>query len=259
MEAPTTPLYGLIGRSLGHSFSARYFAERFAAGGICAEYRNFPLRRIEELPELLRRHPTLRGFNVTIPYKELVMPLLDALTPVARATGAVNAVRVVRTGDRILLFGHNTDVEGFGESLDRMLGSDRPEKGLILGSGGASKAVAHALRLRGMESTVVSRTPGRADLTYADIDASVISGHRLVVNATPVGTAPDPESAPPLPYHLLTGRHYCHDLVYNPSTTLFMRLSRQEGARVKNGADMLRRQADAAWAFWQTTDNPPFS
>jgi len=248
-------LYGLIGYPLSHSFSQRYFAEKFAKEGIeNSRYMNFPIERIEKLKELLEQHPDLRGFNVTIPYKEQIIPFLDELDAVAAQTGAVNTVRVVRNGNVITLKGHNTDVYGFSRSLEEWV-SPLPSSALVLGTGGAAKATAHALRSLGVQPHFVSRQPRKGTCkTYAQLNAADIVAHALIVNATPLGMFPEVDECPPLPYALLTEKHHLYDLVYNPPETLFMRKGIERGASVKNGERMLRLQADKAWEIFQQID-----
>lgn len=240
--------YGLIGRTLGHSFSAAYFGARFRATGADACYLNFELPAIEALPHLLASRTHLRGFNVTIPYKEAVMPYLSSLTDEAREVGAVNCVKVEADGS---LAGHNTDMEGFGLALDEFLDGASVGKALILGTGGASKAVAAALRRRSMEYVKVSRRPQAGCVCYDMLPGTLMPSHRLIVNATPLGTWPDVETLPEIPYDEISGAHYCFDLVYNPEVTAFMRSSAVRGAAVCNGLGMLRRQAEGAARWWK--------
>lgn len=242
--------YGLIGRKLGHSFSRDYFTRKFAVGRIDAEYLNFELPDIGGLPGLLASRPQLRGFNVTIPYKQSVMPLLDGgIDPVAEAVGAVNTVRRMPSGS---LRGYNTDAPAFAESLRRMAGAaPLPQSALVLGTGGASRAVSAALRAMGVEVVFVSRTPGSGCIAYAEADGEVVRDSRLIVNCTPLGMWPDILSAPDIDYTALTPQHLCFDLVYNPDPTVFMRLAAAHGARVRSGLEMLRLQAEGAWRIWQ--------
>ncbi|MBL8009229.1 MAG: shikimate dehydrogenase [Flavobacteriales bacterium] len=245
--------YGLIGRSLGHSRSPELFADLFAREGVSgAHYDLFELEAVEGLPALIAAHPDLRGLNVTIPYKQTVIPFLHALSTEASAVGAVNSIRI--TGDRWT--GHNTDIEGFRALLAPHLrslidqgGEVRP-RALVLGSGGSSRAVAYALREHGLRFRVVSRSRDRGDLTWDQVDRTVIGVCRLIINTTPLGMWPTVEEVPPLPYASLTERHHLIDLVYNPEETLFLRRGREAGAVVENGLVMLRRQAEAAWRFW---------
>lgn len=240
--------YGLIGFPLGHSFSAKYFAEKFAREHIHAEYLNFEMESVDGLRRFVQEQPGLRGFNVTIPHKQAVMPLLDALDEDARAIGAVNVVKVLDGK----LKGYNTDVVGFTESLRPMLASN-PEgrTALVLGTGGASKAVVHGLRKLGFAPQLVSRTKRPDAITYEELTPSLLSSSPLIVNCTPVGMYPHTDEAPRIPYALLTPDHILYDLIYNPLETEFLRLGRQHGAVTKNGLEMLHLQAEAAWEIWQ--------
>lgn len=245
--------FGLIGHPLGHSFSARFFAEKFCREGIDAEYLNFDIATAEELSALIAAHPALCGLNVTIPHKQAVIPLLDSLSDGAREIGAVNVVRIRRDGTQVRLEGHNTDVVGFSRSIAPLL-APHHRRALVLGTGGASRAVVHGLRTLGVEPVYVSRTH-RADLpgafTYDELTPEVMAAHTVVVNASPVGMFPHVDDAPRIPYDRLTHRHLLYDLVYNPLETTFMRLGAAQGAVVKNGLEMLHLQALAAWEIWQ--------
>lgn len=237
--------YGLIGYPLGHSFSKIYFTEKFHKEGLSSTYELFPLSAITEFPELIEGNPELRGLNVTIPYKESVMTYLTDLSPEAKAIGAVNVIKI----DGHRLTGYNTDYIGFRDSLKPML-RDEITEALVLGSGGASKAVCHALRVLGINPTVVSRHPSEGMIGYKDITSEVMEKNLLIVNTTPLGMAPNIQAAPDIPYHLLSDRHICHDVVYNPSETLFMKKAAAAGAKVKNGLEMLHLQAENAWKIW---------
>lgn len=245
--------YGLIGRSLGHSRSPELFGSIFAREGLAdARYELFELDRVDELPGLIAARPALRGLNVTIPYKQSVIPLLHGLSPEAAAVGAVNSIRI-REGRWI---GHNTDIDGFRSLLGPHLrelsgrgGTVRP-RALVLGSGGASRAVAYVLREEGLRFRVVSRSRERGELTWDQVDRTVVGVCRLIINTTPLGMWPKEDEAPALPYEALTDQHHLIDLVYNPEETLFLRRGREAGAVVENGVVMLREQAEAAWRFW---------
>lgn len=249
--------YGLIGRPLGHSFSKQFFTNLFAADGSGRSYDNFELAELapQSLYQVILLNPRLKGLNVTAPYKEQIIGFLDEISPEARAVGAVNTLKIRRADDgRFLgLNGYNTDVEGFRESVRPMVESLPCGSGaLILGTGGASKAVAAALRSLGVEPTFVSRRTGEGRITYADIDACVLASNPLIVNATPLGTYPNVDACPPFPYELLSEANRCHDLVYNPEETLFMRRAARNGAEVKNGLEMLHKQALASLKIWET-------
>ena len=247
-------LYGLIGYPLSHSFSQRYFTEKFAKEGYAGySYMNFPITDIGELRNLLEQQPYLRGFNVTIPYKEQIIPYIDEMDTTAVKAGAVNTVRVIRKDNDIYLKGYNTDVYGFSRSLEEWFAALNvafPLKALILGSGGASKAVACALHCLNIATTVVSR---KKDKTYEQLNFDDIAAHTLIVNTTPLGMFPNIDECPDIPYQYLTEKHYLYDLVYNPEETLFMRKGLEKGASVHNGRQMLHLQADKAWEIWSET------
>ena len=243
--------YGLIGYPLGHSFSQKYFTEKFDRESIDARYDLFPLTKIEEVEQLIDNTPGLRGFNVTIPYKQQIIKYLDGMDEEAKAIGAVNVVAVRHAADgRAILTGHNSDIYGFTESIRPLL-KETDKKALVLGSGGASKAVTYSLKKLGVDTVVVSRHPTAGQMAYADIDAAVLKDYTVVVNASPVGMFPCADECPDIPYNLLTDRHVCFDLVYNPEETLFLKRAAERGASVKNGLEMLHLQAEGAWKMWQ--------
>ena len=241
--------YGLLGYPLGHSFSRAYFTEKFRREGIAAEYLNFELPEIAQLDaEVLARHPNLRGFNVTIPYKQAIIPRLHSLSPEAAAIGAVNVVRVEHTASGLRLVGDNSDWIGFTDSLRPLLCADHREA-LVLGTGGASRAVVYSLERLGIRAHLVSRTARPGILDYAALP-QWMARCQLIVNCTPLGMYPRIDTCPPIPYDLLTPAHLLYDLVYNPAETLFLQKGAQRGARTKNGAEMLELQALAAWEMW---------
>lgn len=243
-------LYGLIGFPLGHSFSQQYFNNKFQSEGINAGYRNFELPDVGDLMELIAENPDLSGLNVTIPYKEAVIPYMDAMDPVAREVGAVNVIKFTPKGNNdIVLTGYNTDVIGFSDSIKPLLTRDHL-RALVLGSGGASKAVVYSLWQLGIEPVVVSRTPRDGVITYADLTPEVMASHTVIVNTTPLGMYPDIDRCPDIPYDLLTPAHLCYDLLYNPDETLFMKRAASHGAKTKNGLEMLMLQAFASWDIW---------
>lgn len=250
-----TFLYGLIGYPLSHSFSQKYFTEKFAKEGLEGYfYRNFPIANMGELQQILEQYPDLQGFNVTIPYKEQIVPRMDDMDSVARKTGAVNTVQIVRNGKDISLKGYNTDVYGFSRSLEEWfaaLHAELPRQALVLGAGGASKAVVCALSGFDIVAHVVSRKEGK-DIykTYDQLDAGDISANFLIINTTPLGMFPNTDECTAIPYQYLTEKHYLFDLVYNPEETLFMRQGLEKGACVHNGERMLHLQADRAWEIW---------
>lgn len=241
-----TTLYGLIGYPLGHSFSQKYFTEKFGNEGIDALYKNFPIEDITQLPALLDKYPQLSGFNVTIPYKEKVMQYLDEVSGEAIEIGAVNCVKI--TDGKLI--GYNTDAFGFESSLLEFLGDPSP-KALILGSGGASKAVRYVLKRLGVSYLIVSRNAQPGQIPYPDIDEKLLAEYHLIINTTPLGTYPEVDSAPSLPYECLSESHLLYDLVYNPAETKFMRLGGERGAKMMNGWNMLIGQAERAWEIWQ--------
>jgi shikimate dehydrogenase len=242
--------YGLIGYTLEHSFSRDYFMKKFRKEGLDAIYDNFPLKTVDEFPELVERYPDLIGLNVTLPYKSAVMKYLDDIDEKALQAGAVNVISVFNKGNRKILEGYNTDIDGFILSLKPML--DRKiQKAIVLGTGGASRAVRAGLDDMGIIYSVVSRDRSRADLSYKELTDELISNCELIINATPVGMFPDTENAPDIPYGSLTPGCILYDLVYNPEQSLFLSLGQERGCRIKNGLEMLYIQADKAWEIWQ--------
>ena len=238
-------VFGLIGRKLGHSFSAGYFNKKFEREGLEDHtYKLFELSEIEEIPDLFQT-PGLQGLNVTIPYKEKVIRYLDELDDSAKRVGAVNVIQLKNGKTK----GFNSDYYGFLSSLLDWLGTQRPDA-LVLGTGGASKAVGIALEDAGIRFQLVSRHPEDQQIGYDQIDQTMLESHHLIINTTPVGMYPETENCPDLPYHLLSAKHFLYDLVYNPETTLFMKKGMDLGARVKNGLDMLYLQAEKSWEFW---------
>lgn len=241
--------YGLIGFPLGHSFSRQYHNERFVREAIDAEYNNYELPDISLLPELVAREKSLRGLNVTIPYKQAVIPYLDALDETARNIGAVNVIRIEHKGNFVRMVGYNSDYIGFRNSLNPLL-QPHHTHALVLGTGGASKAVCAALRNMNIAVTLVSRTQGSNRLQYEQLTAEVMANHTIIVNATPLGMYPHVDDCAPIPYQYITPHHLCYDVVYNPTHTTFMQRCAEQGATVCNGLKMLYGQADAAWEIW---------
>ena len=242
--------YGLIGYPLGHSFSISYFNQKFQDESINAVYENFEIPTIEALDEVLDSNPNLRGLNVTIPYKEKVLPFLNSISPEARAIGAVNVIRVIHEGKSIKLKGYNSDVIGFTKSIEPMLDNKSHKKALILGTGGASKAIDYGLRNLGLETVFVSRYERPGTIQYKSITPEVIQEYNVVVNCTPVGMYPHTEECPELPYEAMDQHTILYDLIYNPDETMFMKRGAQYGAQTKNGLEMLLLQAFASWEFW---------
>lgn len=244
-------LYGLIGFPLGHSFSQNFFNQKFESEKINARYVNFEIKTIDRLAEVLAAYPRLAGFNVTIPYKEKIIEALDAIDPEAKTIGAVNVVKIFHQPDGSLsLKGYNSDCIGFWDSIRPMINKDVHTKALVLGTGGAAKAVSHALEKAGITTVKVSRSQKPGVFTYGELTPEIISDYKIIVNTTPVGMYPHVDECPPIPYSGLTESHICYDLLYNPDTTLFMRRAMEMGAHVKNGLEMLLLQAFVSWNIW---------
>ena len=241
--------YGLIGYPLVHSISISYFNQKFIDEKIDAVYENFEIPTIDLLPEVIDSNPDLRGLNVTIPYKQKVMPFLDAISQEAMAIGAVNVIKVTREGGKSRLKGYNSDVIGFTKSIESMLEKFH-KKALILGTGGASKAVDYGLKSLGLETVFVSRYQRPGTIQYEDITPDIIKEYNVIVNCTPCGMYPHTEECPKLPYEAMDNRTILYDLIYNPDTTLFMKKGAEHGANTKNGLEMLLLQAFASWDFW---------
>ena len=242
--------YGLIGYPLGHSFSISYFNQKFQDESIDAVYENFEIPDIDLLNEVVDSNPNLKGLNVTIPYKEKVMQYLDTISPEARSIGAVNVIRITHDGSSTKLKGYNSDVIGFTQSIEPMLDKKWHKKALILGTGGASKAIDYGLRNLGLETVFVSRYERPDTIQYDKITPDVIKEYNVVVNCTPVGMYPKTEECPQLPYEAMDSHTILYDLIYNPDETLFMKRGAEHGAQVKNGLEMLLLQAFASWEFW---------
>ena len=245
--------YGLIGYPLGHSFSRDFFNEKFRNEGIDAEYVNFEIPDISRFPEILTENPDLRGLNVTIPYKEKIISYMDTLSEEARQIGAVNVVRVSERKGQTYLKGFNSDVIGFTRSIEPLL-EPKHKKALILGTGGASRAIRYGLEQLGLEYRLVSRTPREGVWSYNQLTPETMQEYTVIVNCTPVGMYPHPDACPPLPYEAIGHDHLLYDLVYNPEETLFLRKGRGQGAIIKNGLEMLLLQAYAGWEFWHSED-----
>lgn len=237
--------YALIGRKLAHSFSKRYFTQKFDAEGIDAQYELIELEDVASIRDVVTSDSCLCGLNVTIPYKQTIMPLLDEITEEAKCVGAVNCISV----ENGRLVGHNTDIEGIAATLD-CLGVEHVQGALILGTGGASKAVGHVLRQRNIPYYTLSRDTQRGDFAYDNLPHEVIANNRLIINTTPLGMYPDIESAPAIDYSAIGSHHIIFDLVYNPEPTLFMRRCKERGAKVMGGSLMLAAQAEASWRIW---------
>lgn len=244
-------LYGLIGYPLAHSFSMDYFNQKFKAENIDAEYLNFEIEDIGHLMEVISEYPNLSGLNVTSPYKEQVIPYLDSIEDSARAIGAVNVIKFIRNDkeNELKLRGYNSDVIGFGKSIEPYIDNEH-KRAMVLGTGGASKAVSYALNKLGVEVTHVSRKKSASTVIYEEITKAMVHEHKIIINATPLGMFPNVDTCPDFPYRFLTKDHVCYDLIYNPDETLFMRNCQAQGAEVKNGLEMLLLQGFASYEIW---------
>lgn len=238
-------MYGLIGYPLSHSFSPEYFREKFKREHIKARYELFPLENINQLEQLLSAHPELKGINVTIPYKSAVIPFLDMMDATVRSTGAANCISI-KEGK---LSGYNTDVAGFTKSLQPLL-KPYHTQALILGTGGAAKAVAYSLEQLGIRYRYVSRAKSNDNYAYEELSQQLMQENLLLVNTTPLGMYPDIAAAPAIPYQHLSSKHLCYDLIYNPAVTSFLSQAAAYGATVKNGLEMLEIQAAESWNIW---------
>ena len=238
--------YGLIGKNIGYSFSKDFFTKKFKNEKKKNSYHNFDIASIDEFPEILMKHKDIRGLNVTTPYKEQIIPFLDRIDKEAKQIGAVNAIKVKGTK----LIGYNTDDYGFAKSLESIYPIKKTA--LILGSGGAAKAIAFVLKSMSFQYKIVSRSESQSTITYGNLSDEVMSDHALIINCTPLGTFPNIYDCPKIPYELLTDAHVLYDLVYNPSETEFLKRGFTQGARVKNGLEMLEYQAKKSWEIWKS-------
>lgn len=244
-------LYGLIGYPLGHSFSQNYFNQKFESEKISAKYVNFEIDDIGRLMEIIAQYPNLSGLNVTIPYKQQVISYMDEMDPDAAQIGAVNVIKFIGSGKNLKLKGYNSDIIGFSDSIAPLL-NDKRRRALVLGTGGAAKAVSHGLKNLGIEVTPVSRTKREGVLTYEELTPEIMDTHKVIVNTTPLGMYPHVDECPDIPYQELTPDHLCYDLLYNPDVTLFMKRAQAYGVETKNGLEMLLLQAFAAWNIWNS-------
>lgn len=240
-------LYGLIGKNISYSFSKKYFTEKFTWGNLedCS-YVNFDMESIEEFPNIIANNPDLKGLNVTIPYKETAIPYLNKLSSSAAQIGAVNVIRFTKKGN---LKGYNSDYFGFMKSLEPLL-QPHHKKALILGTGGAAKAVSFALDQLGILYTFVTREQKEGMIDYDRINATTFDNHQIIINCTPIGTTPNVKEFPPIPYNFFTEKHIAFDLIYNPEETQFLKKAKKKGAVTKNGYEMLVLQAEKAWKIW---------
>lgn len=244
--------FGLVGYPLGHSFSKKFFTEKFDKEGLTDhQYLNFEIETIALFPSIFLKYPDIKGLNCTIPYKQQVMQYLDEIDEETMMVGAVNTIKPVHTSGGLRLKGFNTDIIGFEKSLCPML-NEAHQKALILGTGGASKAIKHILSKLGIEfiSASIEDELFENEVRYAQIDRAMIEERKVIINATPLGTFPKTDSCPDIPYQFITSEHVLFDLVYNPEITLFMKKGMQKGALVKNGLEMLHLQALASWEIW---------
>ncbi len=240
-------IFGLIGKNINYSFSVAYFSEKFQKESITdALYKNFDIPEITYFLQILKKHKDLKGLNVTIPYKQEIIPYLDKLSRKAEEVGAVNTIKVTKKGK---LKGYNTDVYGFKKSLKPLL-KPHHKKALVLGTGGASRAVIYVLEKLGLEYKIVSRNPIENQLSYDAISQEVMQEYTIVINCTPLGTSPNTEQCPELNYDYFTDQHLAFDLIYNPAETAFLRKAKQQGATIQNGYQMLMYQAEKAWEIW---------
>lgn len=241
-------LFGLIGYPLSHSFSQKYFTEKFRKEEISGcTYLNFPIPAIDELTDMINTNPGLEGLNVTIPYKEKVISFLDDFSDLVKDSRACNCIKIKNNR----LIGHNTDIPAFEKSFIKNLGPVH-QKALVLGTGGASKAVRYVLDKLNIPFTVVSRSPGKNEICYEDISGDILTEHKIIINTTPVGMQPDVLKSPSLPYSYIGREHYLYDLIYNPPVTVFLDMGQKNGAIVKNGLEMLEIQAELSWQIWNS-------
>jgi shikimate dehydrogenase len=240
--------YGLIGKDIGYSFSKMFFTVKFEQENRQDSYVNFDIEDITMLKEIISQNTDLGGLNITIPFKESVIPLLDRLDKEAKQIGAVNTIKILRNGK---LVGYNTDYYGFAKSLSNFL-PIKEKTALILGTGGASKAIAYVLNTMGFEYNFVSRTKIDSNLTYNELSREIIQNHYLIVNCTPLGTFPNVQEFPNIPYQFLTNDHLLFDLIYNPKESEFLKMGYVKGARITNGMKMLEFQAKKSWSIWKT-------
>ena len=244
---PNNKKFGLIGKNISYSFSRKYFAEKFSKDLFddCT-YENFDIPSIEEFPNILKNNPDLKGLNVTIPYKEAIIPYMDTLSEKAFKIGAVNVIRFTKKGN---LKGYNSDWYGFKKSLEPLL-QPHHKKALILGTGGGAKAVAYALEQLGIFYTFISREASENTMDYSRINATTFDNYQILINCTPLGTSPNIKEFPPIPYTFFTEKHIAFDLIYNPEETQFLKKAKKKGAVIKNGKEMLIFQAEKAWKIW---------
>lgn len=239
--------FGLVGRNISYSFSAKYFTDKFAKIGVDYTYQNFDIDSIKNLRDIIESTKKLKGLNVTIPYKEEVIPMLDSLSKTAKIIGAVNTITISKKGK---LKGYNTDYHGFKKALKPLLNKKTHKRALILGTGGAAKAVAFALRKMKIEYDFVSRTATDVIFSYNCLNRETFDDYQIIINTTPLGTFPNIHDHPPIDYSLFTPNHIAFDLIYNPEETYFLKKAGENGAKTANGYKMLVYQAEKAWEIW---------
>ena len=241
--------FGLIGFPLTHSFSQNFFSQKFEKEKINASYHLYPIEDISKILTLIHENKNLYGLNVTIPYKEAVIPFLNKLDDTAKEIKAVNVIKIEREEENIKLVGYNSDIIGFQDSLEPLL-NKKHKKALILGTGGAAKGVAYVLKKLNIDFSFVSRNKKDKQFTYEDLNADIINEHLLIINASPLGTFPETKVCPNIPYQYINKNHLLYDLIYNPEKTLFLQKGEIAEAQIKNGLEMLHKQALAAWKIW---------
>ena len=243
-------LYGLIGEPLTHSFSEKYFSEKFEKESIeDCEYRLFPISSIHELPELINNNPNLVGLNITTPYKTQILDYVDSRDEITKSVGASNTVSIIRSSNKISLKAFNTDIFGFRNSIKPLLEKNQ-KKALILGSGGASKAVEFVLKSFKIEYLVVSRKPSKNQISFQNLKKDIIEDYKVIINATPLGVFPNIKTKPEIPYNIISKNHLLFDLTYNPIESEFLKIGKKQGAKTKNGLEMLHLQAEQSWKIW---------
>ena len=239
--------YGLIGKNIDYSFSKKFFSEKFEKENLNCIYSNFDIENISNV-KLILQDDTINGFNVTIPYKEEIIKFLDEIDEAAKTIGAVNTIKKINNK----YIGFNTDFIGFEKSLLGLIENKKPENALILGSGGASKAVKYVLNKLNIKYSTVSRKSGKSEFIYENLNNEIINSFKLIINCSPVGTYPNTNDSPNIPYEYLTEDHILYDLIYNPAETLFLKKGRKSGCKIKNGLEMLEVQANEAWRIWNS-------
>ena len=240
-------IFGLIGRNIGYSFSKNYFTKKFELENISCSYLNFDIESLKILEPIFSENK-IAGLNVTTPYKEEIINYLDEIEQTALYIGAVNTIKIIKNKK----IGYNTDYLGFEKSLVNIINKEKIQTALILGSGGATKAIKYSLENLGISHNTVSRTKGKCKYTYKDLSKEIINNHRLIINCSPVGTFPNVDKSPKVPYKFLNQQNILYDLVYNPSESLFLKKGLERGCKIKNGLEMLEIQAEESWRIWNS-------